>query len=144
MFYTRLTTESNFTAKMWIPSSVLVFIYINWVLTSIICNFSCSTTPANNSRWRAAQQDLMTPGERWQSVRRCLQHGQLWNPWDSLDESILHFYSQEKGEGKKIHDMKSRMGCSWGTQIPREVLSAASAYSLVARLPSCIYCYKKT
>lgn len=46
----------------------------------------------------ASQQDLMIPGERWQLARRCLQPGQLWTPWDSLDESILHFYSQEKGE----------------------------------------------
>lgn len=34
----------------------------------------------------------------WQFVMWCLQAGQLWTPWDSLDESILHFYSQEKGE----------------------------------------------
>lgn len=31
-------------------------------------------------------------------MRRCLRPGQLWTPGDSLDESILHFYSQEKGE----------------------------------------------
>lgn len=44
------------------------------------------------------QQDLMIPGERWQSVRRCLLPGQLWTPWDSPDESILHFYGRQKGE----------------------------------------------
>lgn len=53
---------------------------------------------ANSSKLWTAQQDLMIPGERWQLVRRWLQPGQLWTPWDSLDESILHFYSQEKGE----------------------------------------------
>lgn len=50
------------------------------------------------SKLWVAQQDLMIAEERWQLVRRCLQLRQLWTPWDSQDESILHFYSQEKGE----------------------------------------------
>lgn len=66
------------------------------------CHFQFCGRPgqrtANSSKLWASRWDLMTPGERWRFVRRCLQPGQLWTPWGSLDESILHFYSQEKGE----------------------------------------------
>lgn len=55
---------------------------------------------------------------------------------------VCREHSQEKGEGKKIHDMKSRVGCSRGTLIPRDVLSAASACAPLATCPSCIYRYK--
>lgn len=34
---------------------------------------------------------------------------------------VCREHTQEKGERKKIHDMKSRMGCSRGTLIPRDV-----------------------
>ncbi len=55
---------------------------------------------------------------------------------------VCREHSQEKGEGKKIHDMKSRMGCSRGTLISQDVLSAASACAPLATCPSCIYRYK--
>lgn len=72
---------------------------VNCVLTfTDHVHFCGCPSKKNSSKLWAPQQDLMIPGERWQLVRRCLQPGQLWTPWDSLDESILHFYSQEKGE----------------------------------------------
>ncbi|TNN87543.1 hypothetical protein EYF80_002260 [Liparis tanakae] len=43
-------------------------------------------------------------------------------------------HSQEAGEGKKIHDKKSRMDCSRGALTPREASSAASAHAPLARI----------
>lgn len=40
----------------------------------------------------------MTPRETPRFVGRCLHRGQLWTPRGGQDESILHFYSREKGE----------------------------------------------
>lgn len=70
---------------------------VNWVLTSADHFCGCPSKERRVSL-SVAQQDLMIAEERWQLVRRCLQLRQLWTPWDSQDESILHFYSQEKGE----------------------------------------------
>lgn len=43
--------------------------------------------------------------------------------------------ARRKERGRKIHDMKSRMGCSRGTSIPCDVLSAASACSSFSKVP---------
>lgn len=85
------------------PNNVSVFIYITLfkcpkALLSFTILWASRQRTANSSKLWASRWDLMTPGERWRFVRRCLQPGQLWTPWGSLDESILHFYSQEKGE----------------------------------------------
>lgn len=71
-----------------------------WGKSGIDLNWLCLWVSQQRtvSKLWVAQQDLMIAEERWQLVRRCLQLRQLWTPWDSQDESILHFYSQEKGE----------------------------------------------
>lgn len=52
---------------------------------------------------------------------------------------VCREHSQAKGEGKKIHNMKSRVGAHW---YPVMFVSAASAYAPLAACPSCIHRYK--
>lgn len=73
---------------------------------NIVCVLKKKKKQAQTAGLKVSRWDLMTPRVvvvvvlvgGWQFVRRCLQARQLWTPWDSLDESILHLYSQEKGE----------------------------------------------
>lgn len=52
---------------------------------------------------------------------------------------VCREHSQAKGEGKKIHNMKSRVGAHW---YPVLFVSAASAFAPLEACPSCIHRYK--
>lgn len=52
---------------------------------------------------------------------------------------VCREHSQAKGEGRKIHNMKSRVGARW---YPVMVVSAASAHTASAARPSCIHRYR--